>query len=198
MFGGLVEAVGIVKAETHESGCKHFSILPQIPFDDVNLGDSVAVNGVCLTVTKINGNCFDFTAVPETLALSNLGQLSVGSLVNLERSLKVNARIGGHYVQGHTDGTGEITNIQAAGAALLVTIKVMPELAKYIVKKGYVALDGMSITVAQIGLDELTVTFIPHTQQMTIVKNYHVGTQLNIEVDILGKYAEKLLGATYS
>lgn len=198
MFGGIVEAVGEVKAESFENGCKQLSIMPGMNFDDLSLGDSVSVNGVCLTVTRLQGNCFDCSAVPETLALTNLGQLTVGSLVNLERALKVNSRIGGHYVQGHVDGLGEIADIQAAGAASLVTIKVAPALAKYIVKKGYVTLDGMSITVIQVEVDQFSVTFIPHTQAATIVKNYRLGTLLNVEVDILGKYAEKLLGVVNS
>jgi riboflavin synthase len=194
MFGGIVETIGVITAEKFENGCKHFSIRPELIFDDLKLGDSVSVNGVCLTVTRLHDNSFDCSAVPETLALTNLGQLTKGSSVNLERSLKIDSRIGGHYVQGHVDGRGEIVKIEACGAASLVTIKVPLTLTKYIVKKGYITLDGMSITVVQVEEEQFSVTFIPHTQAVTIVKHYGIGTQLNVEVDILGKYAEKLLG----
>ncbi len=197
MFGGIVETVGRVTASSLEKGCRHFTIEPQQTFDDIKVGDSVAVNGVCLTLTRVHEQSFDCSAVPETLTLTNLGQLTVGSRVNLERSLKATDRIGGHYVQGHVDGTGEISDIQSQGAAWFVTIKIEPALARYIVKKGYIALDGMSITLVQAGSDHFSVTFIPHTQEVTIVNAYRVGSKLNVEVDILGKYAEKLLEAAH-
>lgn len=197
MFGGIVETVGLVKASIHENGCRHFTIEPQLLFDDVKVGDSVSVNGVCLTLTRIHEKSFDCSAVPETLSLTNLGRLAVGSRVNLERSLKVWDRIGGHYVQGHVDGQGEISEMQVQGAAFLATIKIAPTLARYIVKKGYIALDGMSITIVQAWQDRFSVTFIPHTQEVTIVNEYRVGSKLNVEVDILGKYAEKLLEAAH-
>jgi len=193
MFGGIVETTGIIKSILDGEGCRHFSITPAIAFNDLNIGDSVAINGVCLTVTKFQNNIFDVSAVPETLRLTNLGKLSALNEVNLERSLKSDSRIGGHYVQGHVDGLGQIMEIQQEGQALLVKISVPAHLAKYLVNKGYITLDGMSITIIQTTPEWLTVTFIPHTQQVTIVRHYQPGAWINIEVDILGKYVEKLL-----
>ncbi len=193
MFGGIVETVGVVQAVTLVKDCKQFTISPQKQFDDLKIGDSIAINGVCLTVTAVHPDYFNFTAVPETLALTTLGKLQRGSIVNLERALKVNERIGGHYVQGHIDGIGELAALEEQGAAWLVTIKIAPRLAQYVVKKGYVAVDGMSLTVVEEATDQFSVVFIPHTQAATIVKAYCLGTQLNIEVDIVGKYVEKFL-----
>jgi riboflavin synthase len=195
MFGGLVEAIGIVKNKIQNNDCieLHFSL--SADFSDLKIGDSIAVNGVCLTITDLSVDGFSATAVPETLRLTNLQYLTVGSLVNLERSLAVNARIGGHCVQGHVDGIGEIVQIAHDDKnALLVKINIAKHLTKYIVKKGYITLDGMSITVIDSDIDFFTVTFIPHTQAVTIVNQYQVGTKVNIEVDILGKYIEKLIG----
>lgn len=195
MFNGIVETVGTVTDIQKMDDCIHFLITTPKPLADLFIGESVSVNGVCLTVTRFTENTFNVTAVPETLRVTNLGALEVGSLVNLECSMKVSGRMGGHYVQGHVDGVGEILEVKTEGnAALLVKISVPATLAKYTVNKSYIALDGMSITVIQAGPDWITVTFIPHTQQVTIIKQYRKGTKINIEVDILSKYVEKLLG----
>lgn len=195
MFNGIVETVGIIKQIQAKAACIDFTITTKEIFHDLFVGESIAVNGVCLTVTSFSENTFNVTAVPETLRISNLGDLIEGRLVNIERSMKANSRIGGHYVQGHVDGVGEVLELQTDGdAALLVTIKIPSILAKYIVNKGYIALDGMSITVIHSVDDWFTVTFIPHTQQVTIINQYCKGTKINIEVDILSKYVEKLLG----
>jgi riboflavin synthase len=196
MFSGIVETIGSIQRVEFIHDCLHVTLRPSIIFDDLNLGDSVAVNGVCLTVTAFDAQAFSVVIVPETLRLTNLDTLKESAIVNLERSMKVNARIGGHNVQGHVDTRAQITALTPDGdAALIATIQVTPQLAKYIVKKGYVAIDGMSITVMDVSKDFFTVTFIPHTQAVTIVNQYQVGTQVNIEVDIMGKYIEKLLGA---
>lgn len=195
MFSGIVETIGKVKS-LHTSDVREFIFSHNEIFSDLKIGDSVAVNGVCLTVTHFTESDFAVTAVPETLRLTNLGLLAVDSVVNLERSLSYNGRIGGHCVQGHVDGVGEILEINKDGnEALIVKISVPAALMKYIVNKGYVTLDGMSITVITATENHLTVTFIPHTQQVTIVQQYKVGSKVNIEVDILGKYVEKLLEA---
>ena len=196
MFTGIVETIGrIVKLETI-NGCKHFSISPHDSFHDLKIGESIAVNGVCLTVTHFTETTFDVTAVPETLRLTNLDQLNVGSLVNLEQSLKSGSRVGGHYVQGHVDSMGRVLEIKNDNSdALLVKISIPGNLAKYVVPKGYIGLDGMSITVIQSTPEWFTVTFIPHTQAATITHQYQTGSVINIEVDIMGKYIEKLLGA---
>lgn len=197
MFGGLVETTGeIIKIDTAD-GCKTFSIASPLPFTDVVIGDSIAVNGVCLTVTTISPQLFQVTAVPETLRLTNLNELTVNQSVNLERSLKANARVGGHYVQGHVDTTGKVIELSHddKSNALIVKIETDPTWSKYMVNKGYITLDGMSITIIESTPTWFTITLIPHTQAVTIAKNYRIGSRINIEVDILGKYIEKLIGA---
>lgn len=194
MFSGIVETIGQITATHIEDGCKHFTFKPAILFNDVKIGDSVSVNGVCLTVTQCTADTFNMTAVPETLRLTNLGKLNQGDIVNLERSITMATRIGGHQVQGHVDGTGTIIDIQQDNStALLVKIAIDTNLAKYIVNKGYITLDGMSITVIDVTPTWFTVTFIPHTQAVTIVNQYKISDVINIEVDILAKYLEKWL-----
>jgi len=196
MFSGIVESTGIISNLVHENGCRLLTIAPIKMFFDVAVGDSIAINGVCLTVTSFTDEFFHVTAVPETLRLTNIDQLKTGDLVNLERSILPTTRIGGHYVQGHVDGMGQILEIKQDNShALLVKISIPDYLSQYIVKKGYITLDGMSITVIEAENEWFTVTFIPHTQFVTTVQNYRVGTLINIEVDMMGKYIEKLLGA---
>lgn len=196
MFYGLVETKGTIAQCSLHEGAMHFTVKTPVAFSDLFLGASVAINGVCLTVTRFTEYDFDVTAVPETLRLTNLGHLTSGQSVNLERAAKMDARNGGHCVQGHVDTVGEIVAYDADGDAVMATITVSPDIAQYIVKKGYIALDGMSITIVDCGVDWFKVTFIPQTRQATIVSHYGVGTKVNIEVDILGKYIEKLLGAS--
>lgn len=193
MFNGIVETVGIVQNIQLKNDCKLFTFSSTKQFEDLNIDDSISVNGVCLTVTHISKNQFQATAVPETLRITNLKNLTEGSLVNLERSMHLQARISGHSMQGHVDDVGHILDIQNEGDALLVKISLPSALSKYIVNKGYITLDGMSITVIQEEKDWFTVTLIPHTQKITIASQYKIGTAVNIEVDILGKYIEKML-----
>ncbi len=196
MFGGIVETTGQIIAATFTNGCLYAKVKPDMSFQDILVGDSIAVNGVCLTVTQFDAETFDVTIVPETLRLTNLAEMKANNVVNIERSLKSNQRIGGHQVQGHVDDFGKILSIQSDnGDALLVKISIPSHLSKYVVNKGYITLDGMSITVIESTPDWFTVTFIPHTQTVTIVKDYRVGDKINIEVDIAGKYFEKLLEA---
>lgn len=197
MFSGIVETIGTISYLQLLRDCLLLTITPHIPFDDIKIGDSIAVNGTCLTVTHLDHHGFSVTVVPETLALTNLAQLKVGNIVNLERSLKVNSRMGGHYVQGHIDGMGKILNLTKISGqdAWLAKISLPEKLTQYVVNKGYITLDGMSITVIEAQSDWFTVTFIPHTQKITITEQYQVGSAINIEVDILGKYVEKLLRA---
>lgn len=195
MFNGIVETKGVVKKIELKDGCHELTIAPQLLFDDLTLGDSIAVNGVCLTITHFTATEFKVTVVPETLRCSNLKNLKENHLVNLERSLKLGARIGGHFVQGHVDGTGEILEIKSdASKALLVKIAIPANLAKYIIAKGFITIDGMSITVIHANMDWFTVTFIPYTQEITITQHYALNQLVNIEVDMLGKYIEKLAG----
>ncbi|MBV9575147.1 MAG: riboflavin synthase [Gammaproteobacteria bacterium] len=194
MFCGIVEKIGFVTHIENDQACKHFTISTVEPFNHLIIGESIAVNGVCLTVTNFTEQSFNVTAVPETLRLTNLNFLSINQTVNLERAMTACSRIGGHFVQGHVDCVGEIQAIEADHSqALLVKIKLPRAFAKYLINKGYIALDGMSITIIEAAEDSFTITFIPHTQENTITKHYVLGSRINIEVDILGKYIEKFL-----
>lgn len=195
MYSGIVETIGTIVQIKEALGCKDFTIILKNKIDPVAIGDSIAINGVCLTITNLLDQAYCVTAVPETLRLTNLDQLMVGSFVNIELSLKNNQRIGGHYVQGHVDGKAQIVEIKNDhGPALLVTLRIPSELSKYIVTKGYIAIDGMSITVIDMISNQLTVTLIPHTQHASIAHQYREGHWVNLEVDMMAKYVEKLLG----
>lgn len=194
MFSGIVETVGRVCSVENTRDCLCVSIAPQKKFRDIRIGDSIAVNGVCLTVTEIHPDRFNMTIVPETLRITNLNAITENTEVNLERSLKVSDRISGHCVQGHVDGVGKISEIKNDGGdAWIVKINVPEKLSKYIVKKGFITLDGMSITIIEAGKKYFTVTLIPHTQQVTIANQYHIGSTINIEIDIFAKTVERLL-----
>ncbi|MCD6047902.1 MAG: ribE [Gammaproteobacteria bacterium] len=194
MFTGIVETTGKITSLDSQNDCKTFCITPKVKFNDLLVGESIAVNGVCLTVEKFSDQSFYVTLVPETLRLTNLSQLQLNSEVNLERAMLASSRIGGHFMQGHVDQVGEIVSIEKDGAAaLLIKISIPKHLAKYIIKKGFIGLDGMSITLVDVSDTWFSVTFIPHTISETIVKNYHVGTRINLEVDMFAKYIEKLL-----
>jgi riboflavin synthase len=199
MFNGIIESIGRIVQIKNEHGCKHFSIQPVNTFADLTVGESIAMNGVCLTITDFTEQMFNVTAVPETLRLTNLDQLTFSQFVNLERAMPFNGRFSGHYVQGHVDAVAEILALKNEGEALLVTMSIPPHLTKYVVKKGYITLDGMSITVVDISENYFTVTFIPHTQEITIIKpQYQIGIRVNIEVDVIGKHIEKLLEVHYA
>jgi riboflavin synthase len=199
MFGGITETTGKVIEINKQDDCLYLQIKPCIVLDDIKIGDSIAVNGVCLTVTRVNQSIFSITAVPETLQLTNLKYLKIDDIVNLERSLSMQSRIGGHYVQGHVDFCGEMIELLEDGKLTKIAkISYPPSYANYLIKKGYITLDGMSITLIDVAANYFTVTFIPHTQAVSIVKHYQVGTKINVEVDMIGKYVEKLLrGASY-
>lgn len=169
----------------------------QTVIEDVNLGDSISVNGTCLTVTQFDTQLSEFTVglSPETLRKTSLVELVPGSLVNLERALKPSTRMGGHFVQGHVDGTGEIVEMEAEGDSLWVKVKTEIELLKYIVPKGFIAVDGTSLTVGKVFDESLCFNFmlVEYTQQKVVIARKKVGEKVNLEVDILGKYVERLL-----
>jgi riboflavin synthase len=195
MFSGIVEAMGTIVSVTESLGCRTFFIEPSTAFSDLIIGESISINGVCLTVTHFSDSTFSVTAVPETLRLTNLVDLIVGSQVNLERALLASTRMGGHYVQGHVDTVGTITQIAIDQGANIIQIQISDTLTKYIVKKGYITVDGMSLTVVECDNHSFSFTLIPHTKSVTIANNYRVGTKVNIELDIMAKYVEKILGA---
>ncbi len=198
MFTGIVETLGTVKNISSNGGCRRFRIKPDADFTDLAIGDSISVNGICLTVEQLEQDEFYVTSVPETLRLTNLFTLAEDTIVNLERGMLSGTRIGGHYVQGHVDGVGEIIDLQHDGdAALLLKIGLPKNLANYIIKKGFIALDGMSITIVDVGQQWCSVTLIPHTIANTIAKKYYVGSLVNMEVDMIAKYIEKFLDSRH-
>ena len=158
----------------------------------MKIGDSIAVNGACLTVTTHDESSFSVDVVPETLRRTNLGGLVVGSPVNLERSMPANGRFGGHVVQGHVDGTSTIRSIEGDGEALVVVFDAPSSLMRYVVEKGFIAVDGASLTVVHCDNFSFSVTIIPHTQANTVFRSRQVGDSVNLEVDIMAKYVERL------
>ena len=194
MFTGIVEETGEIITRQGNNDGFQFTIKPQQHHFASKIGESIAVNGVCLTVTSLTHEFFTVQVVPETLRKTNLGSLEKLSQVNLERSLLATTRIGGHFVQGHVDDVATIIKLEQDGEGQLVTFELAPRLCRYIVDKGFITIDGMSITVIKIIDNQVLVTLIPHTRQTTIAKNYKIGTGLNIETDMMAKYAEKFLG----
>ncbi|XP_010242923.1 PREDICTED: riboflavin synthase-like [Nelumbo nucifera] len=198
MFTGIVEEMGeISQLGLTENGGFEMTISAKTVLEDVNLGDSIAVNGTCLTVTQFDKEASEFSVglSPETLRKTSLIELVPGSLVNLERALQPSTRMGGHFVQGHVDGTGEIISTEPEGDSLWVKVKTSPELLKFIVPKGFIAVDGTSLTVVNVFDEEDCFNFmlVAYTQQKVVIPLKKVGQKVNLEVDILGKYVERLL-----
>ena len=191
MFTGIVEEVGTVR----RVGGGTLSIDAEEILTDVRLGDSIAVNGVCLTVTSFDKNHFEADVMPETVRRTSFAELRKGSPVNLERALTLASRLGGHIVSGHIDGVGTVTDLRREGNALLLKVAASPALLRGIVEKGSVALDGISLTVAAVTEETFTVSLIPHTREVTNLRAKRTGSRLNIETDIIGKYVEKLMTA---
>lgn len=194
MFTGIIETVGKVSGIEQGSQSARLTVTCGRIAEDVALGDSVSVNGVCLTVTQIAAPRVSFDAVYETLRKSTLAGLSVGDAVNLERAVPVGGRLGGHVVQGHVDGTGRVASIRPIGDSWFVYIDASPDLMRYIVTKGSVAVNGISLTVAESEDRTFALSIIPHTWENTTLQHLRAGDAVNIETDILGKYVEKMLG----
>lgn len=192
MFTGLIEEIGNVAAIQQTEKSYDLTVKAQTVLDGVKLGDSIAINGVCLTVTTFDADTFTVGLAPETLKRTNLGDLTECTPVNLERSLLPTTRLGGHFVQGHVDATGTITSFRPDNDALWLTVETTPELMRYIVTKGYIAIDGTSLTVVDTGPDWFNVTLIKYSQSKITLPLKNVGDQVNLEVDILSKYMERL------
>jgi riboflavin synthase len=188
MFTGLVEELGIISSISQTD----IWIESSIVMDDLAVKDSISVNGACLTVVSIEKNLFKVNVVPETLRRTDLGDLSVGDKVNLERSAQLGGRLGGHIVQGHVDGTAQITAYVQEGSAWLIEFEISKNLSKYIVEKGFVCVDGASLTVVNCDENTFTIALIPYTRDNTVLGTKGVGNSVNIETDIIGKYIEKL------
>lgn len=193
MFTGIVEEIGVIKNIKHGAKSSVLTIQGEIIFHDLKIGDSVAVNGVCLTATNCSGNIFTADAVYETLKRSSLGQLHPKAHVNLERAMHAKGRFGGHIVSGHIDRTGIIQRIEKYDNAVLFTVKADVSIMRYIVEKGSVAIDGISLTVADIFNGGFRVFVIPHTAKATILAEKVIGDIVNIENDVVGKYVENLM-----
>lgn len=192
MFTGIVEEIGTVKKIARGQKA-YLEIQADKIFSDIHIGDSIAVNGVCLTVTGFSGKIFTADVMNETFSRSSLGSLKTGSHVNLERAMSANGRFGGHIVSGHIDGTGKITNIKKDGNAVWYKISADENIIKYTVEKGSIAIDGISLTVARVERDNFSVSIIPHTSEKTILSEKKTGDTVNLENDIIGKYVERFL-----
>ena len=194
MFTGIIAAIGKVRTVTPVAGDLRLQIDTQrLDLSDVILGDSIAVNGVCLTVIAMDNTSVSFDVSTETLERSSLGQAQEGSPVNLEKAMAVGDRLGGHIVSGHVDGLGEVLSMEEEARSIKFRFAVPSSLERYIAEKGSVCIDGTSLTVNQVGSGWFEVNIIPHTLQETIISEYRVGTQVNLEVDLLARYLERLL-----
>lgn len=194
MFTGLVEELGRVKSVVKGTLSVRLTVNAKAVLSDVKLGDSIAVNGTCLTVVDYSDNWFTADVMPETVDSTALAGLKAGDTVNLERTLRVGDRLGGHIVSGHVDGVGVIRDKQQRDNAVIVKIEAPPQVLRYIVKKGSVAIDGISLTVVEVGANWFTVSLIPHTASVTTLGIKGPGDPVNLENDIIGKYVEKLMG----
>jgi len=194
MFTGLIETVGTVRRVGHLPDGRCFTIDSPMLLDDLKPDDSVAVNGVCLTATQLTPSGFEAVAVGETLEKSTLGALRAGSRVNLERALKLGDRLGGHLVQGHVDGSGQIVNILSTGTGYWLDLALPASLSRYAIAKGSITINGISLTLAEVTGESVRVAVIPYTWTHTVLQWARPGDNVNIEMDIIGKYIEKLLG----
>ena len=196
MFTGIVEEMGTVRRLNQSPNRCELELSASKVLEGTQIGDSIAVNGVCLTVIRMGSDHFTADVMPETLRRSNLGQLKPGSRVNLERAMAADGRFGGHIVAGHIDGTGKIRAMQPEGNAVLVTVSAAPELLRYVVEKGSIAIDGISLTVASVTKSSFSVSLIPHTGACTTLLSKRPGDPVNLETDVIGKYVEKLMQPT--
>lgn len=192
MFTGIIEETGTIEAVQRGSRSCRLTIRADVIFSDLKLGDSVAVNGVCLTASEINAPCFTADVMAETMRRTNLESAIKGAHVNLERAMQLNGRFGGHIVSGHIDGTGTVMSLVREDNAVWVRISADEGILRYIVEKGSVALDGISLTVAEVSRGGFAVSVIPHTAAETTLLERKPGDRINIECDIIGKYVERL------
>lgn len=194
MFTGIVEEIGSVKSVKRNGHSLRLVLSGAKVLDDVKIGDSISVNGICLTVTTFDASSFAVDVMPETLKASSLDGVKPGTRVNLERAMPANGRFGGHFVSGHVDGVGRITKKRPLANAVYVDIQCDPSLLPYIVPKGSISVDGTSLTVFDVSERGFTLSLIPHTYSETVLGSKHVGDPVNLECDLLAKYMEKLVG----
>ena len=195
MFTGIIKARGEIAAMEKRGGDVRLSVRSDgMPWADYELGESIAVNGVCLTAVALRANGFDTDVSVETLDVTALGSLKVGSAVNLEPALSLGDRLGGHLVSGHVDCTGKVTSRREDARSIRLAIDIPREYARYVARKGSVCVDGVSLTINEVSGTTFDLNIIPHTAEVTIIGSYTVGTIVNIEVDLLARYIERLLG----
>lgn len=194
MFTGLVAELGSVEKLAQQGNSFHLTVAATKVMQNLKIGDSVAVNGVCLTVVHLGDASFTADVMPETVRLTNIGLLHAGDRVNLERTLRLCDGLDGHIVSGHVEGLGTIASRRPDGIAMVVTITTPPELLKYIIKKGSIAIDGISLTVTEVTETSFSVSLIPHTAKETTLGFKDVGDRVNLETDIIAKYVERMLG----
>lgn len=195
MFTGIIKAKGTISAMDKRGGDVRLSVRSDgLPWGEFELGESIAVNGVCLTAVALHENGFDTDVSVETLDVTALGGLSQGSEVNLEPSISLGERLGGHLVSGHVDCTGTVVSRTADARSIRLAIEIPQDYARYVAKKGSVCVDGVSLTVNEVSGNTFELNIIPHTAEVTIIGSYTVGTIVNIEVDLLARYIERLLG----
>lgn len=193
MFTGIIEEIGSVERVKRGRHSAVLTIRAETVLDGTKIGDSIAVNGICLTVTALGGGSFSADVMHETLNRSALAGLGIGTHVNLERAMRADGRFGGHIVAGHVDGVGKIRRIRRDGTAIWYTAEAAPEVLRYVVEKGSIAIDGVSLTVAAVAEADFSISAIPHTVAQTVLRERREGDLVNLETDIIGKYVEKLL-----
>ena len=188
MFSGIVEEIGTV----HELGSHHLTVWSRVILSDTRVSDSICVSGVCLTVSDIGNEWFRADVMPETLRRSNLGRLSPGEAVNLERAVTPSTRLGGHFVLGHVDGVGRVASVVAEDSATILTVQAPAEVMRYVALKGSIAIDGVSLTVADLNQDSFSVSLVTYTSTQTTLGAARTGRIVNLEVDVLARYIERL------
>ena len=195
MFTGLVEEVGRVRSlrAAEDAGDAHLGLSADVVLEGTRVGDSILVNGACLTVDEVGDGALVFYTMPETLRRTALGDLAEGSPVNLERAMAAGGRLGGHIVQGHVDGVGEVLGVRPEGDAEVWTFGAPDSVLRYAVEKGSVCVDGISLTVVSVGDDSFSVSILPHTRSHTNLGDLGVGSRVNLEADVVGKYVERLM-----
>ena len=194
MFTGIIEEIGKVKAIERGAKSIRLTIAVKKILDDIHIGDSICTNGVCLTVTTFDNDSYTADVMPETMNRTNFKDLRINDLVNCERAMPANGRFGGHIVSGHIDGTGVISKMTRDDKAIRVKIETRPEILRYIVEKGSITIDGISLTVTDVSSFDFGVSIIQHTQDQTTLTKKKIGDTVNLENDIVGKYIEKFVG----
>lgn len=193
MFTGIIEGFGTIKSLSGSGEGKKMSIESDFELDDTRIGDSIAVNGACLTAVKLSGRIFEVDISPETMEKSTFKSAKPGDRVNLERALKVSGRLDGHIVSGHIDGIGIVSSVEERSNAIIITVSAPANIMKYVIEKGSVAVDGTSLTINSCGENFFSLAVIPHTKNLSTIGSKKVGSRVNLEADVVGKYIEKLI-----